>query len=76
MKLYNPFCAHVIKFTDGTYGVRKWALGQWFRFGWIFMDLKSPGFWWPSGDPFLPDCKTHDRDIAFSYVGTAERLGG
>jgi hypothetical protein len=42
----------LVKFNDGTYGVRKYWL-----FGWHFVDLKDPQFSWTFGSIYFCCCK-------------------
>lgn len=45
----------IVKFKDGKYGVRQWSL---FDFGYLFLDLNSPKFWWgPDKHFFRNDCR-------------------
>lgn len=58
----------LVKFQDGTYGVRAY----WF-FGWRFKDLRSPGFTWHASSVFFSDCKgTRDEAIAAMSKYTIE----
>lgn len=45
----------LVKFTDGTYGVRvKFSI---FGFKWNFLDLKNIRFCWDRDDNFFEHCK-------------------
>lgn len=42
--MYNPFRAHIVKFDDGKYAVRKLEIN-----GWVYLVQISPRtFWWIS----------------------------
>lgn len=47
----------LIKFTDGTYGVRK----GWFSYK--YQDMKTPNCWWYPTSEYFRDCKS-DFDTA------------
>lgn len=42
----------IVQFIDGTFGVRRRSI-----FGYMYLDLVSPSFWWGRGDKFMHDCK-------------------
>lgn len=46
----------LVRFEDGTYGVRTF----WF-FGWHFRDLTTDGFSWPRSSKFFRDCKATEE---------------
>lgn len=41
----------IVKFSDGKYGVRKWTL-----FGYEYLDLLQPVFWWGLDSTFFGYC--------------------
>ena len=55
----------IVKFRDGTYGVRKW-------FGiYLYKDLTISGLWWPMSSQFFSDCRgTLAQAEYFSDKGT------
>ena len=50
--LYRRACVKLVKFEDGTYGVRVHWL-----FGWWFKDLAHPSYSWTKGNSYFKDCK-------------------
>lgn len=49
----------LVKFDNGTYGVRAGWL-----FGWRFRDLTTPGFCWHRGSAWFFDCQgTKERAV-------------
>ena len=55
----------IVKFKDGTYGVRKW-----FGF-YLYQDLTIPGLWWSRNSKFFSDCRgTLSQAEYFSDKGT------
>ena len=42
----------LVKFEDGTYGIRVW----WF-FVWFYRDLRYPSCTWSRGSEFFKDCQ-------------------
>ena len=55
----------IVKFRDGTYGVRKW-------FGiYLYKDLTISGLWWSMSSQFFSDCRgTLAQAEYFSDKGT------
>ena len=55
----------IVKFIDGTYGVRKW-------FGvYLYKDLTISGLWWSISSPHFSDCRgTLSQAEYFSDKGT------
>lgn len=52
----------LVKFEDGTYGVRK----HWF-FGWYFQDLSLIGFEWKQRDKFFRACMGSESEARSMY---------
>ena len=52
----------LVKFSDGTFGLRR---GCWL-FGYRFQDFTSTGYSWCIGDVFFDDCKT-TKEKAVSF---------
>jgi hypothetical protein len=48
----NPFGPKLVRFDDGTYGVRVLWLFQFY-----FVDLKLPTVQWQPSDKYFKDCK-------------------
>ena len=42
----------IVKFKDGTYGVRRLTLG-----GYEYKDFRSPRYWWLITSKFFADCR-------------------
>ena len=44
----------LVKFKDGTYGVRKWS---WLSLSYRYLDLKHGFYWWDRSSSFFRGCK-------------------
>ena len=53
----------LVKFKNGTYGVRK---GFWPFYA--FYDFTNTGFWWNNDSKFWHDCQTTDEQRARDFV--------
>lgn len=61
MNLFNPFKPHLVRFSDGTFGVRRW------RLWWQFLDMEDYRYWWTFyGERYW---KTADRQFAIDGIG-------
>ena len=59
--MLNPFKPHIVKFKDGTYGIRKLSL---YYTCWVFLDLRSNNeYWWEVEDEFFSDCQTLEKPL-------------
>jgi len=58
----------LVKFYDGTYGVRKWTL-----FGYEYADLtNSNTHWWGKNCMFFSGCKIEDKEKAIAFINRAK----
>lgn len=48
--MYNPFKAHIVKFDENMYAIRKFHPMS----GWEYQDLVCPPYWWSR------DCRRYD----------------
>ena len=56
----------IVKFKDGTYGVRRLSL-----FGYEYKDFRNPQFWWLRNSQYFPDCHgTHAEAEYYTDKGT------
>lgn len=57
--------AKIVRFADGTFGIRRLTL-----FGYAYLDLVSPCFWWSRTDRFIHDCHGSKKAAqrAYNYV--------
>lgn len=53
--IFNPFKQHLVRFSNGKYGVRKWL------FIWWYKDLKLKGLWWSKGSDYFSDCMSIEK---------------
>lgn len=74
--MFNVFKPHVVRFVDGTFGIRRLSL---FWFGWVFFDLKNNNFWWRKKQYPNDTCGTAEEVLAawrvLSDKGTPVKLG-
>ena len=59
----------IVKFKDGTYGVRRFSL----FFGYVYKDLANSGadFWWPRDSRSFRDCRSSKENAeAFFNIAT------
>jgi hypothetical protein len=54
--------AKIVQFTDGTFGVRRMSF-----FGYEYLDLTSPRFWWQRGSTFMDDCRGSEELARRAY---------
>jgi hypothetical protein len=69
MKLYNPFKLHIVKFSNGKYGLRHLNV---FHFGWMYKDLANDYYSWSKESIHFKDCMTNTLDEINLYMITDE----
>lgn len=53
--MYNPFRPHLVRFSDGLYGIRKFSITH---FDWVYFDLNIVTYlWWTRSASDYRDCR-------------------
>lgn len=79
MKFYNPFKAHIVKFKNGKYSVRR--RGGWFFSWWLYLNNPKSGadeedYWWGCVPEYAEDHALYDslqeaQDRLLRYLNPA-----
>lgn len=61
--MYNPFKAHIVKFDENVYAIRKFYP----LLGWEYQDLVSPSCWWGRDERHFIDCIGDKSEVEAVY---------